>query len=304
MTFQKALTVGAAMRSVDIDLLQTLVAFADTGSCRAAAKVINRTQAAVSVHLKRLEDTVRAPLVIRKGRHLVLTDQGVDLVRDARRALQVNREIIERFSTSEIQGTVRIGLPDDYLSILSCILLPLSMAYPRVNFEISCAPSAELRPMLRAGDLDISILSAETDSREGYVLRTEPVLWTTSKRHEAHRLTTLPLAFFPEGCIFRKWALNVLANVERDFRIACTSRNMSALHAVVQSGLAVSAFIESDIPAGCRPLLARDGFPPLPDVTIILALARTLRVDLRKSLANMVPELIAWSQLPIPKSGS
>jgi DNA-binding transcriptional LysR family regulator len=127
--------------------------------------------------------------------------------------------------------------------------------------------------MLADGQLDLAILSAETDTQEGVVLRTEQVVWTASAQHDVHRAACLPVAFFPEGCIFRKWALTQLKLHRRDHRIVCTSRSMSAIQAAVQAGFAVSVVAQSCVPADAVVLTPEQGFAALPAVTIILAAA-------------------------------
>jgi len=280
------------LRTLDLELLHALVAFSDSGSCKGAAQIIHRSQSAVSVKLKKLEDDLGVPLFDRAGRKISLNEKGRDIVADARRLLRISNEIFDRASGRNLTGTVRLGLPDDYISLLGSFLSRFMTEFPNVSLVLHCAPTSELKPMLDRGALDLSILSSETDSKEGMVLQKQPVYWVTSRNTSIHTQRPLPLALFPEGCIFRKWTLNAMANLEREFKIVCTSANMSALQAVVKAGLAVSAFPKPDIPANCRVLNGDDGFPKLSDVTIIVRVSPVIRDDRQNALARGLQDMM------------
>ena len=280
------------MKTVDLDLLHTIVAFADSGSCKAAAQVIHRSQSAVSVKLKKLEEDLGATLFIRTGRSIGLNERGRETVADARRILQINSEMVARARTPGLTGIIRLGLPDDYLSLIGNFLSRLGKSFPQASLVVHCAPSAELRPMLERCELDICILSFETDTKEGFMLDRQPVHWFASRDAMIDPNLPLPLALFPDGCILRKWVLAALQNMERDFRIVCTSPNMAALQAVVQAGLAVSAFPQSAVPTGARLLDTEDGFPQLSDVFVMLCMSPLLRDDRHSLLARGIRAMI------------
>lgn len=280
------------MKTLDLDLLQTVVAFADSGSCKGAAHIVHRSQSAVSIKLKKLEEDLGASLFTRTGRKISLNKKGEDIVADARRILRISQELMEKATGKELTGVVRLGLPDDYVSLLGNFLNRFTNEFPNVSLDLHCAPTAELKPLLERGGLDLSILSSETDAKEGMVLQKQPVLWVTSRNSQIHTQRPLPLALFPDGCIFRKWALNAMASLDRDHKIVCTSSNMSALQAVVRSGLAVSAFPRSDVPANCRILGVDDGFPKLSDVTIIVRVSPVIRDDRQSALAQGLRDMM------------
>ena len=64
------------MHLLDIDQLRTFVAIADTGSFTRAAEIVHKTQSAVSMQMKRLEDRVGKAIFERDGRLSKLTDEG------------------------------------------------------------------------------------------------------------------------------------------------------------------------------------------------------------------------------------
>lgn len=279
---------------LDLDQLRTLVAFADSGSCKTAAALVHKTPSAVSLHLSKLSDTLGRTLLERRGRRLALTADGADLVNYGRRMLALHSDALAHFQQSDVVGTLRFGLPDDYMPLMAPLLARLSQIAPGAKVELQCAPSAELRPLLAEGALDYAILSAETDTQEGIVLRTERVVWAACAGHPPSRDAPVPLALFPEGCIFRKWALTQLRKRRRDHQVVFTSRSMPAIQAAVRSGFGVAVMAESCVPDGAVVLGAAEGFSNLPRVTIILAasaaadgpfvqrLAAPMRTDLQR----------------------
>ena len=56
---------------IDIDQLRTFIAIAETGSFTKAAEVVHKTQSAVSMQMKRLEERLNKPIFARDGRALV-----------------------------------------------------------------------------------------------------------------------------------------------------------------------------------------------------------------------------------------
>lgn len=98
---------------MDIDLLRAYLAVVDTGSLTRAARYVHRTQAAVSMQMKRLEEQVGASLFRKDGRTLALTEDGKLLVSYARRLLALHDEALARMRTTESTPVLRLGCPDD-----------------------------------------------------------------------------------------------------------------------------------------------------------------------------------------------
>ncbi len=270
---------------LDLDQLRSLVAFADTGSCTAAAALVHKTPSAISLQLGKLAGGVGRTLCERRGRRLVLTADGDELVRYGRRLLALHGEAVAHFQQPAVVGTLRVGLPDDYMPLMATLLARLGQIAPGAHVELRCAPSAELRPLLAGGALDYAVLSAETDTQEGIVLRTERVVWAAGARLPAGGDAPVPLALFPEGCIFRKWALAQLRRRRREHRIVLTSRSMPAIQAAVRSGFGIAVMAESCLPEGAVVLGPDEGFAALPSVTIILAASPEADASLTQRLA-------------------
>src|SRR5262245_31741270 len=96
---------------IDVDQLRTFIAIVETGSFTKAAEVVHKTQSAVSMQMKRLEERLGRPIFARDGRASKLTEDGERLLDYARRIVKLNIEALAAFSDAELTGRVRLGVP-------------------------------------------------------------------------------------------------------------------------------------------------------------------------------------------------
>src|SRR5690606_31956035 len=159
-------------QSLDSDVLRTFVAIAEQGGFTRAGEVVNRTQSAVSMQMKRLEeDILQRQLFERDGRQVRLTAEGQVLLGYARRILKLQGEVFNTLRMPHMVGVVRIGTPDDYaMRFLPTILSSFAQAYPLIQVEVHCDSSKQL--MLRQ-DLDLTIVTREPGNEIGELLRQE-----------------------------------------------------------------------------------------------------------------------------------
>ncbi|MET1081275.1 MAG: LysR family transcriptional regulator [Pseudomonas sp.] len=274
---------------IDTELLRTFVAIADHGGFTRAAEVLNRTQSAVSMQMKRLEeDVVQRALFERDGRQLRMTPEGQLLLSYARRILRLHGELLSTLREPHMVGAVRIGTPDDYvMRFLPGILSRFAQAYPLVQVEVHCESSSQL---LQRDDLDLSIITREPGTEIGQLLRQERFVWAEAIGFSPHEQTPMPLAMFNTDCFCRTWACNALEAQSHDYRVAYSSPSLSALMAVVSAGLAVTAQLQSLIPADMRILGAAEGLPELPMTSIVLLRNPRTQSPVTECLAEHIAE--------------
>jgi DNA-binding transcriptional LysR family regulator len=254
---------------IDVDQLRTFIAIAETGSFTRAADVVHKTQSAVSMQMKRLEERLGRPIFSRDGRASKLTEDGERLLDYARRIVKLNVEALNAFSDAELAGRVRLGVPDDYADrYLPEIMAHFSRAYPAVELTVTCEPTTELVARIAANDLDLAIITNAESNRPAETFRLEQLLWVVSNRHAIHRDEPLALALGRPTCGWRRAAIECLEKIGRPYRVLYTSANAGAVAAAVLSGLAVSVFPESGLRPGMRVLTQSDGFPALPPCRI------------------------------------
>jgi len=253
---------------LDIDQLRTFIAIAETGSFTRAAEVVNKTQSAVSMQMKRLEERLERPIFARDGRASKLTEDGQRLLDYARRIVKLNVETLAAFSNA-LSGFVRLGVPDDYADrYLPEIMARFSRAYPAVELSVICEPSIDLLERIDANELDLAIVTNCESKRAAETFRRERLLWVTSNRHSAHMEERVPLALGRPTCSWRRSAMERLEAVGRPYRVLYSSSNAGAVAAAVLAGLAVSVLAESGLRPGMRVLTAADGFPELPSCRV------------------------------------
>ena len=257
--------------TLDSDLLRTFVAIADTGGFTAAADVVGRTQSAVSMQMKRLEESVGSPLFQRRGRGISLTITGETLLSRGRRVLALLDETAAAVSGDVLGGTVRIGIADEYGSaFLPGILARFAELHPSVQVTVSCGLCHELQENVASGQLDLAVEICDSALGDGELLGHDPTVWAVSSRHAVHECDPLPLALFNPGCWWHDDAIAVLERAGRAYRVAYTSASIAGVAAAIGAGLAVGILGLETVPVGARVLTPAEGFEELPPSRIIL----------------------------------
>jgi DNA-binding transcriptional LysR family regulator len=276
---------------LDMDQLQTFVAISDTGSFTRAAEGVFKTQSAVSMQMRRLEERIGRPLFEKDGRMNRLTDDGERLLTYARRMMRLNGEAVAAFDDSRLAGHLRIGMPDDYADrFLPEIMARFVRSNPRVELSVVCEPTVNLIEQVNRSAIDLALITHVEENGYSEIVRREPLLWVTSANHAAHEEPVLPLAFGRPTCVWRHKAIEALGNMKRDYRVLFTSWSATVISASVLSGLAVSVLAECSLRPGMRVLTEADGFPPLADVEIGLIRARGRHSPIVDAMAQHVIE--------------
>jgi len=290
---------------LDLDQLQTFVAIADSGSFTRAAGEVHRTQSAVSMQMRRLEERLGRPLFEKDGRNNRLTDEGERLLTYARRFIRLNRETLAAFDEQSLEGHIRIGTPDDYADrFLPEIMARFARSNPRVELSVVCEPTVNLVEQIKRGLLDIALVTHEGDRGESEVVRREPLLWVTSANHTVHEEEILPLAVARPTCVWRRSATDMLDQMDREYRILFTSWSATVIIAAVMSGLAVSVLPECALRPGMRVLGETDGFGALPDCRIGILRGHTNQPQIVAALARHIAESLDNISLPADEGAS
>ena len=274
---------------LDIDQLQTFIAIVDTGSFTKAADRVFKTQSAVSMQMRRLEERVGKQLFVKDGRGNRLSLEGEKLLNYARRIIRLNNEAIAAFDDNRLEGTLRIGTPDDYADrYMPEIIGRFAKTHPNVELFIVCEPSVDLAEKMTRGELDIALVTHNPRARQSDVVRTEPLCWVGSANHALREDCPVPLAVGRRDCNWRQLACSALDADGREYQVLFTSWSSTVVASAVLAGLAVSVLPESALRPGMKVLSQADGFPPLPPVQIGLM----KRPGLSPSLANAITDHI------------
>jgi len=258
---------------IDPDLLRSFVLVAEGGSVTRAAQSVGRTQSAVSMQMRRLEELLGQPLLARGPRGFLPTQHGAWLLDRARRLLEMNDEIVAGFRTPELAGRVRLGTPDDYALIwLPEILSRFAQSHPAVEIELVCLPSTSLLRCFDAGELDLTLFSAGNEA-PGVLserLWRGPLHWVSATDLPVHLRRPLPVALCIEDCPWSRAAIKALNDSALPWRVAYHSASQTGTHAIALAGLAVTLGLTGMLPAGLRVLGEEDGMPRLPDFEVAM----------------------------------
>lgn len=277
--------------NLDSDLLRTLVAISEAKNFTRASEVVGRTQSAVSVQMKKLEEIVSEKLFDRGPRGVTLTPPGEQLVRDARRIISLLDQAAISVHSNPLDGSVRVGVPEEYGgTILPNVLYRFSKMHPEAEVTVHCASSSELRAEFDKGELDLVVVHEDAAMIGGEVLLNDPVVWVTSDSHFQHECEPMPVAICERGCWWRDWSLGILDQRQKDYRVAYESSSTFGLQAAVSSGIAVAILAQSQIPPDCRELTAQEGFPPLQGSSIVLRQQTKVSCSTTAGMAQAVRE--------------
>jgi DNA-binding transcriptional LysR family regulator len=262
---------------LQLDWLRAFVAVVDAGSLTAAAPQVHRSQSALSMQIRKLEDAVGRPVLTRGPRHLALTPAGHELLGYARRLLEMHAEALGALGGTRVSGHVRLGVPDDYaVAYLAPVLRTFASRHGGVEITLACAQSTALIPQVQRGEIDVAIVTRDRPQR-GTLLFREPMVWVGAAQHEAWRREPLPLAMYEAGSLARKAVLAALAGQQRQHRIVTHSESLVGQLAAVEGGLAVAALTRCSVPAGLQILDARHQLPPLADMEVAVLRSQASR---------------------------
>lgn len=258
---------------LDLDLLRTFLMIAETGALSRAAERVGRTQAAISMQVKRLEGILNQPLLQRTGRGVLLTPHGERLLVHAHKILRAHDEALAELSGEGLSGTLRLGCPDDYAAaFLPPLLRDFAARHPQVLVEMYCAPTPRLLERMNAHALDIAIISLAEGSSASEVIRHEPLVWVGARGTDAAQMETLQLALSDPDTLDHQAAISSLKAAGRAYRLAYASHSLTGLIAVVRSGQAIAVLTQTAVPADLQILLGETGLPALPTVAMALKL--------------------------------
>jgi DNA-binding transcriptional LysR family regulator len=280
---------------MDIDLLKTFVAICDAGSFTAAARQVGRTQSAVSLQVRRLEESLGRPLFQRGAPGIVLTEHGALLLPSARRILAAVDDALATFDRSTVEGLFVVGMPDDYAPrLLVPVLKVFGALYPAASIDVVIDESRMLVKRLAEGSIDLAFVTeGEGPISGGAVAFGDAMVWVAPRSGDLHLRDPLPIAIWDDQDSYSVRMRTRLDELGRAYRIAVIARNMTGLRGAVASGLAVSAMMRSSVTADMRELTEAEGFPPLSQLSIRLEKAHMKRSPVIDALEQALLDSLA-----------
>jgi DNA-binding transcriptional LysR family regulator len=193
------------------------------------------------------------------------------LAQYARRLLALSREAQDMLASELTLEPVRIGVPEDFdARRMSAMLSGFVRTTPGVRLETVSGMSVDLNRKMAAGEIEIALVKREPGSGECLAAWPESLVWVRGEQAEwldNAAAEPVPLALFPQGCVYRQRAIRSLDKAQRRWRIAFGSHSLTGIQAAVSSGLGISVLPTTAVLPEHR---ICSGMPPLPPTELAL----------------------------------
>ncbi|GGC11817.1 LysR family transcriptional regulator [Marivita lacus] len=267
------------MRIVNLptDLLRTFITVIEVRSHTKAAELLNRSQPAVSLQIKRLEDMVGYKLIRQKGRIMHVSEKGEALAMHARQILRLNDLAIGLFERKHADSLLRIGLPLDYgVRHLQRAVTGVIHAHPALRLTVRCDLSRSLQEALLRDELDMIVALYQGGDPQFLVQSwEEQPVWVGADALQLDAFDALPLVAHPTGCVYRQRMTDALSSVERNWNVVFSSPDIDAVQQAVRDGLGFTSLTSPTTLEGMRRVSPSEGLPALEPIRIGLFYRQT-----------------------------
>jgi DNA-binding transcriptional LysR family regulator len=278
----------------DLELLRTFVSVVDAGGFTKAGERVNRTQSTVSQQIRKLEEQLGRPLLLRQraSKHIELTEDGERLIGYARRLVTLALEARSVLCGSDETFVVKLGVPEDFdVQRLMGLLSGFAQRFPRIRLDTVNGLSVDLHARLESKEIDLALVKRDRGAKQEAALASWPeqVNWVAGLALERIE-DPVPLVVYPQGCIYRNRIVHALESSGRSWRVAFASQSLVGIQAAVSAGLGISLLPASAMLADHRLLSVEEGFAPVPASELALISGSRLLTDIQRTLVEYMKE--------------
>lgn len=244
------------VRNLPTDFLRSLVVIADMDSFTKAGDILGRSQSAISLQMKKLEEMTGQKLFVRQGHSFQLSSHGQVLVDYARRILELNDRALHALNPQGLSGSIRLGIPSEFAtSVLPKVLGSFSRNHPQVSLEVECDLSKNLRQSIVKDRYDVIFTLTLLDKIqqidiEQKFIRLDELVWVGARRFNLRAGKEVALIVAPDGCLYRQQALAWLEAKGIPWRIVYTIVDISGIQAALQEGIGITVLAKTSVPEG------------------------------------------------------
>ncbi|MCR9158275.1 MAG: LysR family transcriptional regulator [Rhodobacteraceae bacterium] len=258
------------MRNLDITTLRSFIAVADAGGVTRAASFLNLTQSAVSMQIKRLEESLDLTLLDRQGRGVALTSAGEQLLAYARRIVDLNDEVYGKLTNTVWEGEIILGVPHDIIyPAIPNVMKVMQRDFPRVKVQLHSSYSGDLKDRFSRGEVDVILTTETKPDGAAEILMKVPLRWYGAPGGQAWKSTPLPVAFC-NHCSFRPVALRTLEKHGSKWDLVLSSDSDRAIEVAVSADLAVTSVLEGHEPPQFEAIPSSANLPELGHQSVAL----------------------------------
>jgi len=285
-------------RNLDLTALRSFMTVAETGGVTKAAGQLHLTQSAVSMQLKRLEESLGLVLLDRSGRGVALTQQGELLLSYTKRLLAINDEAWGRLTSDDFEDEIILGVPHDIVyphipKVLKCF----AAEFPRVKVQLLSSYTLDLKKKLQRGEADL-ILGTEVVCPVGAIsLGRAQMVWFCANGGRVWKKQPLAMAY-ENNCLFRHFAVKALDKAGISWELVVDTNHAKTVEASVSADLAVHACLVGCQIADWAEVPEEAGLPELPEFQITMEKAGSANPILVDRLAELITQAYAHKALP------
>jgi len=278
------------VQNIDVALLRAFIAVAETGRMTTAARIVHRTQGAVSQQIKRLESLFEARLFDRKTGAARLTREGEKLLVKAHRLVSLNDEVVDQMRAVDFTGEVRLGVAHDIVrAMMPPILRRFRQEHPHVLITLVSDTTQVLRAALREGKIDLALMTEPERGDRDQFLLADRLVWVGVKGGDAHRRRPLSVALGQENCGFRAAAVKALTKAGTPWRAICQFGSLEPVFATLEADMAIAFFLSRTVPDRLAVIRSRE-LPELPRFHINLRVPSTGMPSVATEFARHIRE--------------
>ncbi|WP_313330545.1 LysR substrate-binding domain-containing protein [Comamonas sediminis] len=254
------------MAHLDLAQLRTLIAVVEAGSLTAAAPQLFLSQSAVSEQVKKLEDCIGKPLLLRSKTGVLPTAAGSQLLGHARALVGMADHALRDMRGLALQGALKLAVTDYFKpDALARMLKALAERHPAVRLEVSVLRSAEVEAAYAQGQCDLGVVMALPPFKQRLQLLgpEEPLVWARARQWVAEPGQPLPLLVLPDSCALRHYAETRLRQQGVDYVVAHQASGVAGLQSAIAAGLGVACINAAVLTEAMAPVLPAAGLPRL-----------------------------------------
>lgn len=283
------------MKQLSLDNLRTFVAVVELGGFAKAGEQLGRSQPAVSLQIKKLEEQLGKRLFEKVGQRLVVNLDGRALLERAKAMLVINDEVFHQFEQTPLRGRLRLGIPSEFATtLLPSIVGEFSKLYPDVALEVTSALSKRLLDDNTRQDFDLILaLVNPGQSTSGELILEDELVWVGDKDQPVSE-SQLSLVLAPDGCVYRSRVIQMLKQQTTAWRISYTNADLFGLVAAIQQGLGITALAKTSVPASLH-IVRKKHLPQLGKINICLFNQDTQHPQISRTLAEFIKGRIGRS---------
>ncbi|MFQ5660625.1 MAG: LysR substrate-binding domain-containing protein [Gammaproteobacteria bacterium] len=276
------------MKNMPIDVLRAFVTVTEVGGFTQAGELLGRSQPAISLQIKRLEEMLGQKLIIRIGKQLELSHAGQSLFNYAKQILSINDEAIAGFSANSVSGRLHLGTTSEFATaILPKILSRFTQTYANITLEVTCDLSKNLLSESKQKQFDLILALHDEPHKAGKeLIKEDDLVWVSSADPDVYRKRILPLIVSPEGCIYRSRAILMLNRANQPWRIVYTIPDLSGIQAAIEEGLGITVLARSTVPANLKIIRPSKTLPKLGKVSISLMMRKSRHTEAASRLVE------------------